>query len=209
MNLKTIIDAAVELNLPPSEYFALWDDLAQWQLNALRTVGLRPQHRLLDIGCGAMRLGLSAVDFLDDGYYYGVDTFPPYLELARKLAEKAEITRNFSLLLEDNFAFERFGTKFDFANAQSVFTHLSAAQCEQCMAALSNVMQPGGVFLFTYLIGAPQTQGFLYGGRHPMQRLAVTDPAFFAHLGPRHGARFEALSINHPTGQQVGLYRYP
>lgn len=205
---QLLIDSAAEINMPPGDYIALWNDLADWQLDALRKLGLQPQHRLLDIGCGAMRLGLIAAGYLDNGNYYGIDAFAPYLELAPRLAEKVGLRKTFNLLLSRDFEFERFGTTFDFANAQSVFTHLSAAQCDACMTALRPVMRPGGVFLFTYLVGVPRTQGFLYGGLQPMQRLAITDPAFFVELGARHGAAFEAVEMSHPTGQQVGIYRY-
>ena len=205
---QILIDSAAEINVPPGDYFALWNDLADWQLDALRQLGLQPQHRLLDIGCGAMRLGLVAAAYLDDGNYYGVDAFAPYLQLAPRLAERTGLRKKFNLLLSESFEFDRFGTSFDFANAQSVFTHLSAAQCDACMAALRPVMRPQGLFLFTYLIGAPKTQGLLYSGTQPMQRLAVTSESFFAELGARHGARFERLDNAHPTGQKVGLYRY-
>jgi hypothetical protein len=69
-------------------------------------------------------------------------------------------------------------------------------------------MAPGGIFVFTYLIGTPSTQGFLYGSQQPMRRLAVDDPDFFANLGERFGARFESLDLPHPTGQLVALYRF-
>jgi cyclopropane fatty-acyl-phospholipid synthase-like methyltransferase len=208
VDMQILIDSAAEINVPPGDYFALWNDLADWQLDALRQLGLQPQHRLLDIGCGAMRLGLVAAAYLDDGNYYGVDAFAPYLELAPRLAERTGLRKKFNLLLSESFEFGRFGTSFDFANAQSVFTHLSSAQCDACMAALRPVMRPGGQFLFTYLLGVPRTQGFLSGGTQPMQRLAIASTDFFAELGARHGASFERLSMTHPTGQQVGLYRF-
>ena len=98
--------------------------------------------------------------------------------------------------------------KFDYANAQSVLTHLSGDECHRCMAALRKVMKPGGIFLFTYLVGRPLTQGLLYGGMQAMRRFAETDPDFFVKLGKDHGADFEKLEMPHLTGQHVGIYRY-
>jgi hypothetical protein len=69
-------------------------------------------------------------------------------------------------------------------------------------------MKPGGISCFTFLIGAPRTQGMLYVGAQPMRRFAMTDPDFFVKLGAEHGATFEPVSIPHPTGQQVGLFRF-
>lgn len=208
MRTSPLIDAAVELNLVPTEYFALWDELGAWQLDALKAAGMRPNHRLLDVGCGAMRLGLRAVAYLNSGNYYGVDAFAPYLELARVLAEREVPDRQFELLLSESFEFSRFGVKFDFGMAQSVFTHLPVEHCESCVAELCKVMAPGGVFVFTFLIGIPSTQGFLYGAKQPMRRFAVEDPDYFAKLGARFGARFESLPFPHPTGQNVALFRF-
>jgi cyclopropane fatty-acyl-phospholipid synthase-like methyltransferase len=209
LDIRMLVDCAAEQNLAPSEYFSGWQLLADWQLDALKCIGLLPHHRLLDIGCGAMRLGFTAVNYLDDDGYYGVDGFAPYLALARRIATKIGMRKRFTLLQSSEFEFSRLGTQFNYAIAQSVFTHLSAEQCDACMRELEQAMLPGGVFLFTYLIGVPKTQGFLYGGLAPMQRSAIIDPSFFDNLGKRFGARFESLDLSHPTGQQVGLFRYP
>jgi hypothetical protein len=76
------------------------------------------------------------------------------------------------------------------------------------MAVLKKAMMPGGVFFFTYLIGAPLTRGMLYLGAQPMQRFALNDSQFFAALASRHGAKFELVNIEHLTGQHVALFRF-
>jgi len=207
-NLQARIDAAVEHNISPDEYFSIWEEIGEWQLDALKSLGMKPHHRLLDFGCGALRLGLAAIEYLDSGNYYGIDAFAPYIAAGRRLAEIAGIKKDFTLRVSREFEFDRFGVDFDFGNAQSVFTHMSGEECDRCAATLRKVMKPGSVFLFTFLIGAPPTQGMLYVGAQPMRRFAVVDPEFFANLTVRHGARFERVDIPHPTGQQVGLFRY-
>jgi cyclopropane fatty-acyl-phospholipid synthase-like methyltransferase len=207
-DLQARIDAAVEQNIAPDEYFSVWEELGAWQLDSLKSLGLAPRHRLLDVGCGALRFGLSAIEYLNDGNYYGVDAFAPYVAAGRRLAEIAGIAKHYTLLVSRDFEFERFGIEFDFGNAQSVFTHLSGDECDRCMLALRRAMKPGSVFFFTYLIGAPATQGMLYVGAQPMRRFAMTDPDFFAKLAERHSARFEPLPIVHPTGQQVAAFRF-
>jgi SAM-dependent methyltransferase len=209
LDLQTRIDAAVEQNLAPDEYFSVWEDFGLWQLQALKLAGLSPSHTLLDVGCGAMRLGIYAADYLNDGNYYGVDAFAPYIAAGHRLASAAGLSKKYSLLATKTFDFENFGVQFDYANAQSVLTHLSGDECHECMAALGKVMKPGGVFFFTYLVGRPVTQGLLYGAMQAMRRFAETDPEFFVKLGRSHGVTFETVDISHPTGQQVGLYRYP
>jgi cyclopropane fatty-acyl-phospholipid synthase-like methyltransferase len=208
VDLQARIDAAVENNLAPDEYFSLWEELGAWQLDSLRSIGLKPHHRLLDFGCGALRFGLSAIDYLDDGNYFGVDAFAPYIAAGRKLAQVAGIKKRFALLVSRDFELDRFGVDFDFGNAQSVLTHMSGEECDRFMVMLRRVMKPGGIFFFTYLIGAPQTQGMLYVGVQPMRRFAMNDPEFFAKLAQRHGATFEPLEIKHLTGQQVAQFRF-
>jgi hypothetical protein len=85
---------------------------------------------------------------------------------------------------------------------------MSGDECDRCVAALRRVMKPSGIFFFTYLIGAPLTQGMLYLGAQPMRRFAMTDPEFFAKLAARYELTFERLNMVHPTGQQVGVFRF-
>jgi cyclopropane fatty-acyl-phospholipid synthase-like methyltransferase len=206
VDLRTRIDAAAECNVAPDEYFSIWDEIAEWQINALKSIGLEPRHKLLDFGCGAFRLGLLAIEYLDDGNYHGIDAYPPYIEIGKKLAAAAGIKKKFTALASKDFEFEKLGARFDYGNAQSVFTHMSGEECDRCMSALKKTMVPGGVFFFTYLIGAPLTRGMLYLGAQPMQRFAMNDSQFFAELASRHGARFEPVEIKHLTGQQVALF---
>lgn len=204
----TIVDAAADHNLVPSEYFAHFERFGLWQLDALKQLGLMPHHSLLDVGCGAMRLGIYAVPYLSDGLYCGVDAFEKYIELGEDLARLAHLPKRYHLLACEDFCFERFGARFDFAIAQSVFTHLSVADTRRCIAATKKVMQPGARFLFTYLVGVPPTVGFLYAGVKPMRRLTIESDRFFADIAAEFGLTFEVPPISHPT-QQVGLFRYP
>ncbi|MFD1808433.1 hypothetical protein ACFSHQ_10805 [Gemmobacter lanyuensis] len=42
-------------------------------MQMLLAEGLRPCHRLLDIGCGPLRTGCRAVPYLNPGNYWGTD----------------------------------------------------------------------------------------------------------------------------------------
>lgn len=41
--------------------------------NALISIGLKRFHRVVDFGCGNLRLGRHLISFLDQGYYWGLD----------------------------------------------------------------------------------------------------------------------------------------
>ena len=45
----------------------MWEEMGPHQLAFLKGQGLQPHHRLMDIGCGALRLGTLAVDYLERG----------------------------------------------------------------------------------------------------------------------------------------------
>jgi len=208
MRQVDLIDAAVEHNLVPENYFTAWDPLCDWQMQTLKQLGMHPQNYLLDIGCGAMRLGLAAVDYLESGRYFGIDRYETYIPLAHDLAKREKIQKDYRIECDSDLGFSRFGVRFDFAMAQSVLTHLSSKQIELSFKNLQPVMNKDGKFVFTYILGDYATLGFLYAGTHLMQRGWILDEKVFDEIAEKYGAKFSKLNIAHPTGQKVGLFTY-
>jgi SAM-dependent methyltransferase len=130
----------------------LWDEMGQAQLDFLVERGLKPTDSLLDIGCGALRGGVHFVRYLDVGNYYGVDRQQWLLDAGREeLAEAGLTDRRPHLLLDGEFNFAAFGTQFDIALAQSVFTHIPLNSIHRCLVRVSEVLKPGAVFYATFL----------------------------------------------------------
>jgi SAM-dependent methyltransferase len=131
-----------------------WDELGKLQLDFLRSEGLRPDHKLLDIGCGCLRGGIHFVRFLDAGNYFGVDISEALLDAGFQVelgsAGLQDRLRRENLYCTGEFEFWRFGRIFDFAIAQSLFTHLSFNRIRQCLERLAPVMLPGGAFYATF-----------------------------------------------------------
>ena len=50
-----------------------WDETGRIQMQLLLEAGLLPQHHLLDIGAGSLRLGCKAVPYLNPGHYWATD----------------------------------------------------------------------------------------------------------------------------------------
>src|SRR3989338_4153266 len=50
-----------------------WDETGRAQMALLLDEGLLPDHHLLDIGAGSLRLGCKAVPYLDPGHYWATD----------------------------------------------------------------------------------------------------------------------------------------
>ena len=102
-----------------------WDETGRLQLAILRREGLLPHHRLLDIGCGSLRLGVRAVPYLDPGHYWGTDLSGDLMQRGYQVELKDKDRLPPGQLAEDaDFGFPGLPTDIDFAIAFAVFTHL-------------------------------------------------------------------------------------
>ena len=128
-----------------------WDYLGQLQLDYLVERGLEPGHQLLDVGCGPLRAGVHFIRYLEPGHYAGVDIRPELLEAARvvELPRHGLVDKDPALLTSDRFEFGKLGRTFDYAIAQSVFTHLSLNAIIRCLVEMGRVLRPGGRFYAT------------------------------------------------------------
>lgn len=114
-----------------------WDETGNIQMALLRQAGLQPHHRLLDIGCGSLRLGCKAVPWLNPGNYWGTDLSADLMQRGYdlELADKDRLPIS-QLVQDGDFSFPAIPDSIDFANAFGVFTHLPSAVLG---SALTNV----------------------------------------------------------------------
>lgn len=104
-----------------------WDETGEAQMRVLLEAGLRPHHRLLDIGCGSLRLGCKVVPYLDPGHYWGTDQSAALMQRGYELELAAKHRLPASQLIEDaGFTYPAIPDTIDFAIAWGVFTHLPA-----------------------------------------------------------------------------------
>lgn len=108
--------------------------------------GLRPEHSVLDIGCGSGRIGIWLIRYLERGRYCGIDShlrslvaFSAYEIRFHHLAAKAP-----RLLLDADFRYESFGERFDAALDVAVAALLPEDQVRASFARLATVLAPGG-----------------------------------------------------------------
>ncbi len=131
----------------------MWDEIGRLQFKLMREQGLAPHHKLLDIGCGALRGGAHFVRYLLAGNYFGIDISQSLLDAGYELelddADREKLPRD-NLKFGSDFDFGIFDTKFDRAIALSVFTHLPFNHIRVCLERLAGVMKPGGIFYATF-----------------------------------------------------------
>jgi SAM-dependent methyltransferase len=130
----------------------MWDELGKLQFDYLVEHGLQPSHYLLDIGCGPLRGGVHYIRYLDRGRYYGVEKDRLKLEAGRdeELPRYGLVDKEPTLVVMENFDFASLGQTFDYAIAQSVFTHLPVNQIIRCVMNVEKVLLPGGTFFATF-----------------------------------------------------------
>ena len=131
----------------------LWDEIGDLQIGFLIAQGMQPNHRLLDVGCGSLRLGARAVEYLNAERYFGSDLNEVLIRAGyeQELSEAQRAKLPWSHFgVNADFGFDFLSQPMDFAIAQSVFTHLPLNHLRRCLHNLAPHMAPGGRFFATY-----------------------------------------------------------
>ncbi|OYX24916.1 MAG: methyltransferase type 12, partial [Rhodobacterales bacterium 32-66-7] len=138
-----------------------WEETARIQMAALLAEGMTPEDHLLDIGCGALRLGHLAVPYLQPGHYWGTDASLALMQHGRshELADPDRLL--LAQLIEDaDFAFPGIPQTITLALAFGVFTHLPAPALTRALTGLGRFPNLRA-FLFTVFlapVGAEATR---------------------------------------------------
>ncbi len=129
----------------------LWEELGRLQFDFLVQQGLKPQHYFLDVGCGSLRGGIHFVRYLDTGHYFGIDIDDKLLQAGRQELKTSNLLHKKPTLMQtDRFDFQALHQTFDYALAQSVFTHLPLNSIVRCLASIAKVLKTGGRFCATF-----------------------------------------------------------
>jgi SAM-dependent methyltransferase len=129
-----------------------WLRIGQLQFDYLISHGLKPDLRMLEIGCGNLRAGRLFIDHLDPGNYYGVDISPEILLAAQDTVARCGLQAklpHLTLVRDLRLAFLPNG-QFDVVHAHSVFSHSPIEVIGECLAHIGRIMAPGGFFDFTF-----------------------------------------------------------
>jgi SAM-dependent methyltransferase len=182
------------------------------QLDYLVGQGLLPEHKLLDVGCGCFRAGRYFIDYLAPGNYYGVDANLSLMQIGYDVEltdeQRARLPVQ-NLRANDRFDVD-FGTQFDFALAQSVFTHVSLNHIRLCLYRVSKVMRPGGSFFATFFEQPKSTEVDRILSPHKPKPLFTEKNAYWYYRADlKWAARIGPWKVNyigdwgHPRNQKM------
>lgn len=123
-----------------------WQALGQLEYDLVRYAGLKPDHYLVDIGCGSGRLAVRLADYLT-GPYLGTDVVPGLLDYARRTIPRPD----WRFERVDGLALPANDGVVDMVTSFSVFTHLLHEETYTYLREAKRVLKPGGVVVFSFL----------------------------------------------------------
>ncbi len=129
-----------------------WLQIGKLQFDYAVSHGLKPEMRMLEIGCGNLRAGWLFIDYLEPGNYYGIDISPEILLAAQDTIASQGIAAKLPHLTQVQDLRLHFlpEASFDFVHAHSVFSHSPIEVIDECFAHVGRVMAADGFFDFTF-----------------------------------------------------------
>ncbi len=191
-----------------------WDETGSIQLALLKQAGLKPQHHLLDIGAGSLRLGCKAVPYLDPDHYWATDLSGALMRRGyqTEIADKARLSPG-HLIEDPDFSFDGVPATITHAIAFAVFTHLPMAYLRRALLSARVRLPNLTLFAFTVFLASDraaltlpfrQPDGVVtHDLRAPYHMLAEDIP----HLARGTGWRVRGQTARLPRGQALYLAR--
>jgi SAM-dependent methyltransferase len=146
-----------------------YDLKASIQVSLLLAVGLRENHRLVEVGCGSLRAGRMLIPYLSPGHYFGIEPNRWVVEdgIKHELGESILEVKRPTFRFVDDFSADGFGIEFDFALAQSVFSHTYPDMTLAGLRGISKALAPDGKIIANFVEGETTTEngsGWVYPG---------------------------------------------
>lgn len=128
--------------------------LGRIEVEILQDAGLKPNHTLLDLGCGIGRLGCEIIPYLDaSGGYIGTDISDSMLRGAER--RRAELVPDPACpvrwIKQVGNSFPLEDDSVDMICAFSVFTHIEHEDAYALLTDGRRIIRPGGCFVFSCL----------------------------------------------------------
>lgn len=152
------------------------------QLEVLLARGLLPDHRVLDIGCGALRGGWWLINFLRPERYFGIESNTTMLDAGIEVMLGPDLREEKKPRFANNadFDFSVFGERFDFVVARSVWTHAPLQQIGTMLDSFVACSTPTAEFV-TSIVPPKSRFQREYRGTQWVGRSHESDTPGYAH----------------------------
>ena len=194
-----------------TEIGGMWQKIGRLQFEFLLMRGLRPDHYLLDVGCGPLRGGVNFIQYLNHAHYFGIDKHLPFIRAAKEIElERYRIKhRRPQLHLTDDFDLSPFPKRvqFDFAVAFALFNHLDPRTIKHC---LQKVMpRVSGKMYATFIEGKTISKDPRPHPKRPGEYVTVEYPfVFFEELSHALNISVGRVSdFEHPRGHDMMVFQ--
>jgi SAM-dependent methyltransferase len=151
--------------------------------------GLKPDHRVLDVGCGCGRMAVPLMKYLSaQGSYEGFDIVGVAIDWCRRHVAAQDSRFRFQHADVYNRSYNRRGSQqpkeyqfpypadsFDFVFLTSVFTHMLSADMQHYLSEIARVLKPEGRCMISMFLLNPESQGLMDAGRSAF-RLTIARP---------------------------------
>jgi SAM-dependent methyltransferase len=133
---------------PPEQY----DLMGATQFSLLCALGLRSDHRLLDIGCGSLRAGRLFIAYLNPGGYVGLEPNKWLVDDALEKEIGSDVVALKAPVFVHNGEFDISGLDvFDFIVAQSIASHTGPSMTKQLLRTIRQGLAPMGTAVVTFM----------------------------------------------------------
>lgn len=186
---------------PPQDY----DLVSAMVFNLLTCLGLRQHHKLIDIGCGSLRIGRLLIPYLNEGNYIGVEPNKWLINdgILNEIGKDQVEIKKPTFIYSETLSGMKEPLHADFAIAQSIFSHCSKQLIDKWLSEISQHLKPMGVLFATFLPDEKdfEGEGWIYPGcvkykPHTMETLAL-----------KYDLKFKMLDWHHPRQKWAALYK--
>ena len=177
------------------------------QFEYVKSLGVNPDTRFLDVACGPLRLGRHLIPYLNEQCYFGVEQHQSLVDsgLAHEIDADVVDEKKPEFFITSSFVLNDL-EGINIAWANSLFSHLVEKDIMTCLINLEKALAKGGVFYATFFEGKRNRFVQLFGSHSRVGFLYTKDQ--MAGFGSKAGFETEYFGgVENSRGQKMMAFR--